>query len=135
MTPLTWPLLVALSLPAPAARELPKADFPLLLSGVLVSAQLADTKSTFDVGNTCARMGIDPNGPQCRERNPLTRWAIEKGPGVTYPLALAADAGVMLLAHKLRKDGKWYWWVAPVALASVHATCAVRNWYRNAGPR
>jgi hypothetical protein len=107
---LAWPA-------AASAQERGATDRKFwLLAGALAGASAADTATTFGV-----------HGRGGRERNPLTRPFIERGPAVTYPAMVAWNVGALALTAKWRRDGKRWWWVPAAALAGTHAACAVAN--------
>ncbi|MBX4195402.1 hypothetical protein KW796_00355 [Candidatus Parcubacteria bacterium] len=65
----------------------------------------------------------------CGERNPLAR-PLFGTEGRTLPVYLAAAIGygaVMRVAYRWRKQEKWYWWVAPATLTTIHISCSVRG--------
>lgn len=115
-------IVAVLLIAAPARGE--DRKFWLLTSAV-VGGMVADTHSTFSaIKHDCHGMLPCSQWP-VGELNPLTAPIIKRGPLVTYPLALGFDGGVMWLSHHLREKHKWYWWVGPVVLGTVHTTLAL----------
>jgi len=92
------------------------------LGGGLVSSMLMDTKSTFDVSVRC---------PDCIEANPFVAPFVNRGPKPTYIAGLAFDAGVMVVAAKMKgSEHAWArhtWWAIPGALIAGHAIAYRHN--------
>jgi hypothetical protein len=85
------------------------------VGGLLGTAMLLDTKSTFDVLGRCAR---------CYEANPYVAPFVNRGPGVTFTAGVALDVGIMAIAAKMKTSRherfRRIWWVVPVVLTAGH---------------
>ena len=86
----------------------------------LNTAMLFDTYSTFSVQRRCS---------SCVEANPVAAPFVTRGPRVAYPAGEVFDAGVMLLAAKVRTTQHLHriWWMIPVGLAAGHAIAYQHN--------
>lgn len=83
------------------------------VGGLLGTAMLLDTKSTFDVLNRCTR---------CYEGNPYVAPFVNRGPKVAFSAGLGFDVGVMAVAASMKRSERFHriWWVVPIALTAGH---------------
>ena len=93
-----------------------------VVSGLLGTAMMFDTKSTFDVLNRCAR---------CHETNPYAAPFVNRGPAAAVGAGIAFDIGVMAVAKQMKGSTKPQlrrtWWIAPVAITAAHVVAYRHN--------
>lgn len=111
--------------PVAGAKVAMPTDMWLAFLG-MNTAMIADGHTTFAALAKC-----DGIYNVCDEGNPVQRLVTRRGPVAFYVANTAAEAGIMVLANKMKHSNnrllRRTWWVAPVTMMALHSYGAIHN--------